>query len=428
MRLGTPGGNGVRWQDSGKQNPVIILQICLIHRRWSVPFPVRAFAFVTLILAAAPAAPGGEDRRTTVPVAPSQPVREGATPRFVDLAGDSGRQVLVDREPGQYLGHPTTVLLENGQTLLTVYPKGHGQGGIILKRSADGGRTWSGRLPTPESWSTSKETPTIHRVVDAAGVKRLILFSGLFPIRMSISADDGRTWSELAPIGDFGGIVAMGSVVPVLTSPGHYLALFHDDGRFIDGGMKRSTPATFTLYQTRSSDGGLTWSVPDAIFSSGRIHLCEPGAVRSPDGRQLAILLRENSRTKNSHVMVSDDEGRTWSAPRELPAELTGDRHVGVYAPDSRLFVTFRDMARDSPTRGDWIAWVGTYDDVVSGRPGQFRLRLADNHHEWDCCYPGLEVLPDGTIVTTTYGYWTAGEQPYILSVRLRLEELPRTP
>ena len=53
----------------------------------------------------------------------------------------------------------------------------------------------------------------------------------------------------------------------------------------------------------------------------------------------------------------------------------------------------------------------------------KLRLRLADNYHEWDCCYPGLEVLPDGTIVTTTYGHWTAGEMPYILSVRLKLGE-----
>jgi hypothetical protein len=33
---------------------------------------------------------------------------------LVDLAGDEGRRVTVDREPGQYLGHPTTVLLEDG--------------------------------------------------------------------------------------------------------------------------------------------------------------------------------------------------------------------------------------------------------------------------------------------------------------------------
>lgn len=345
-------------------------------------------------------------------------------PRFIDLAGDAQRQLIVDRESGQYLGHPTTVLLENGLTLLVVYPKGHGQGGIILKRSDDGGRTWSDRLPVPASWSTSRETPTIHRVVDAAGVKRLILFSGLFPIRMSLSADDGRTWSELAPIGTFGGIVAMGSVVPVRGAAGHYLALFHDDGRFINGAGTRATPVRFTLYQTRSADGGLTWSAPEAIFSSDSVHLCEPGAIRAPDGRQLAILLRENSRTRNSHVMFSDDEGKTWSAPRELPDALTGDRHTAAYAPDGRLFVTFRDMGRESPTKGDWVAWIGSYEDIAAGRPGQFRLRLADNHHEWDCCYPGLEVLPDGTIVTTTYGYWTAGEMPYVLSVRLRMKEL----
>ena len=31
---------------------------------------------------------------------------------------------------------------------------------------------------------------------------------------------------------------------------------------------------------------------------------------------------------------------------------------------------------------------------------------------------------PDGTIVATTYGHWTEGEEPYIASVRLKLEEL----
>jgi hypothetical protein len=29
----------------------------------------------------------------------------------------------------------------------------------------------------------------------------------------------------------------------------------------------------------------------------------------------------------------------------------------------------------------------------------------------------------DGTIVTTTYGHWTKGEQPYIMTVRLKLSE-----
>jgi hypothetical protein len=111
--------------------------------------------------------------------------------KLIDLDDQSQMQILVDREPGQYLGHPTTVLLEDGKTILCVYPKGHGRGGIVYKRSGDGGITWSDRLPTPESWATSKEVPTLHRVVDAQGKKRLIMWSGLYPARLAVSEDDG---------------------------------------------------------------------------------------------------------------------------------------------------------------------------------------------------------------------------------------------
>ena len=73
----------------------------------------------------------------------------GYTIPIVDISGEKERQVIVDREAGQYLGHPTTVLLEDGKTMLIVYPKGHGRGAIVYKRSTDGGKTWSERLPTP---------------------------------------------------------------------------------------------------------------------------------------------------------------------------------------------------------------------------------------------------------------------------------------
>jgi len=343
---------------------------------------------------------------------------------LVDLAAESHRQVIVDREPGQYLGHPTTALLEDGRTILVVYPKGHGRGPIVLKRSTDGGLSWSERLPVPENWATSLETPTIHRVVDAQGRKRLIVFSGLYPCRLAVSDDDGRTWSPLRKAGDWGGIVVMGFVEALRGSPGRYLAMFHDDGRYFSDKPQQTKPAAFTLYKTLSEDGGLSWSFPDPVYSSAAIHLCEPGVIRSPDGRQLAVLLRENSRRRNSHVIFSSDEGRTWTPPRELPGALTGDRHTGKYAPDGRLFISFRDTTLESPTKGDWVAWVGTYDDIARGREGQMRARLMDNQKDMDCAYPGVEVLPDGTIVTTTYGHWVKGEQPFVVAVRLKLSEL----
>ncbi len=345
----------------------------------------------------------------------------------IDLDSDSARQVVVDREKDQYLGHPTTCLLEDGKTILCVYPKGHGRGPIVYKRSTDGGLTWSERLPTPDSWASSKETPTLHRVIGPDGKKRVIMFSGLYPARLAVSEDDGGSWSELKEVGDWGGIVVMGCVEPLATGAGHYLALFHDDGRFFSADPDPVGPRTMILYKTLSLDGGLTWSFPEAIFKSSEIHLCEPGIIRSPDGKQLAVLLRENARRKNSHIIFSDDEGKSWSAPRELPASLTGDRHTGKYAPDGRLFISFRDItpaAWSSPTEGDWVAWVGTYDDLVNGAQGQYRVRLKDNTKGTDCAYPGVEILPDGTLVTTTYGHWDEGEAPYILTVRLKLEEL----
>ena len=167
--------------------------------------------------------------------------------------------------------------------------------------------------------------------------------------------------------------------------------------------------------------------------------------VASPDGATIALLLRENRRVKNSHIMFSTDKAATWSAPVELPAPLTGDRHIAAYANDGRLVVTFRCMAKDDPGKGDWVAWVGTWEEIARRSPfasalmpgataaepagansaqPSYLVRLKDNLTAWDCAYAGLESLADGTLVTTTYGTWNAGEQPSILSVRFTLAEL----
>jgi hypothetical protein len=184
------------------------------------------------------------------------------------------------------------------------------------------------------------------------------------------------------------------------------------------------------------------------------MNLCEPGILRSPDGKQLAVLLRENSRRANSRIIFSADEGNTFSEPRPLPNELNGDRHVLKYAPDGRILVVFRDIspvkyrpdleriAKDrnevnisriaaeigqgSPTEGDWVGWVGTWDDLVTGAKGQYRIRFKDNYHNWDCCYPGVELLPDGTFVITTYGHWEKDKEPFIISERYKLNELDK--
>lgn len=355
---------------------------------------------------------------------------------FIDLSADSSRQVVVDREKGQYLGHVTSCLLDDQKTILAVYPKGHGRGAIVYKRSTDGGKTWSDRLPTPKNWASSKEVPTLHRMTGPDGKKRIILFSGGTPVRKAISEDEGKTWSPLAPVERYGGIVAMSCHVALNTGKGHYMCMFHDRGIIANQGKKVQGPKQLVLYKIFTRDGGLSWSYPEKVFGSSQIHLCEPGIIRSPDGQQLAVLLRENARRKNSHVIFSNDEGKTWTAPRELPRTLTGDRHTAKYASDGRLLIVFRartttktDFDRKDqkiawPTEGDCAAWVGTYEDIVHNRPGQYVVRLLDNQKGYDTTYPGVEILPDDTFVVTTYGHWDKGEAPYIKSTRLQLSEL----
>ena len=336
----------------------------------------------------------------------------GYTVPIVDLAKDKRRQVTVDRQSGQYLGHPTTVLMADGKTMFCTYPLGHGGPAAVLKRSTDGGLTWSKRLPVPDNWRTANNCPSLHRLTDPQGVERLLVLEGNGAMRQAMSADNGQTWTPFQPNG-LHCTVAPNTAIPI--SGDRYLVHYARE----HGGTQN-----IKIWQSLTGDGGLTWEQERIVAEVDGAAPDEPGSIQSPDGKQIVSLLRENQRRCNSLFILSSDEGKTWTLPRELPASLTGDRHMPRYAPDGRLVVSFRDTAHVSPTDGDWVAWVGTYEDIIAGREGQYRIRLMDNLVGSDCGYPGLEVLPDGTFVATSYGHWIAGEKPFVMSVRFQLPEI----
>jgi hypothetical protein len=86
--------------------------------------------------------------------------------------------------------------------------------------------------------------------------------------------------------------------------------------------------------------------------------------------------------------------------------------------------IAFRDQAPLSPTKGHFVAWVGTYDDIKAGRPGQYRVKLLHGYKLFDLGYPGVELLPDGTIVATTYlKYWDDDRKHSVVSTRFTLAE-----
>ena len=276
----------------------------------------------------------------------------------------------------------------------------------------------------PDNWKSAKNCPTIHRLVDLRGKVRLFVFAqnskGEF-VR-SVSEDEGRTWSPIHAAG-FRGVVPPMTVLPV--AGGRKLLTWTHESRNI-----------LNVLQCETLDGGLTWSKQTEPIDKRQFpnsFPCEPEVVRSPDGKQLLMLMRENNRRYNSLYAVSNDEGKTWSKPKELPAALTGDRHAAVYAKDGRLVVMLRDR-RPVPKSeanhekggqpvwgsGKTTVWVGRYEDIVRGGEGQYLMRVLGYGG-----YGKLERLPDGSILGLTYCKYPYDSKNLssIVTTRFKLEE-----
>jgi len=311
--------------------------------------------------------------------------------------------------------------MPDGKTMFAVWTYGHGGACGPMKKSTDGGRTWGELLPVPDSWRNVSNCPAIYRLIDPKGKARLVVFAtDAGGIVSSYSENDGATWTEMRQIE---GLNMTRSVMPWCT-----IVPVEDGKKLLAGTNARRAgdPDRWSnnVVQSVSNDGGLTWGPVRVICDMPGYKPCEPCFIRSPDGKQLLCLMRENTKKINSVFIVSNDEGKTWSKPREVQGALSGDRHQAKYGPDGRLVIAFRDTAAGSPTKGHFVGWVGTYEDIAHQREGQYRLKLLHSYAGKDCGYPGVELLPDGTFVATTYiKYWPDKRKHSVVSTRFKLGE-----
>jgi len=345
---------------------------------------------------------------------------------LVDLSGDKDRHSIVAAGTEVYQGHCDTVLLPDGKTMFTAWCLGHARWIGPLAKSTDAGLIWSAPLDVPKNWATTSNTPALHRLTGPDGKARLFCFAdGLdwsrkgnppYPMHQSVSEDEGKTWTPMAPNGIEGEV------------PPKTILSFDEGKRLV---MWSDLPGY--VLQSESTDGGLSWSPGNRILRVPD-RWAQPCVIASPDGTTLAMLLRENSRKHQSLISFSRDEAKTWSEPKELPATLTGDRHVAKYVQGERLVIAFRDVAKTSPTYGHYLAWVGRFEDLVEGSAGDYRLKLFHNaaraddetpgEGNADCGYSDLEVLPDGTVVATTYLKYAPGPEKHsVVNTRFRLSE-----
>ena len=346
---------------------------------------------------------------------------------IIDLSQDTFRQtVIASGVDGVYQGHPTTIVAPNG-TLYCVWTIKHGGKCGPMAKSADGGKTWT-RCDNimPENYGKSHcNCPTLQTVIRPDGGTNLVVFSAKKGgCGIVISPDGGKSWWE-APT------AKLSAGMP----PTGFMML--KDGSAALFGQIRNDPKVKTdhakddqsVWMSISKDGGWTWGPMRVVATAPQKNLCEPFCLRSPDGTELCLLIRENRHTSRSMMCFSRDEGKTWTKPEDTCWGLTGDRHEGIYLPDGRLFIAFRDRALGSSTLGQYMAWVGSYADLRAGKPGDFRVHLLDHvgENEWDTGYSGVELLADGTILCTTYMHYRLSDKAHsVVCTRFRQSDLTK--
>ena len=352
----------------------------------------------------------------------------------------ANRLTDIERSPGgdrQYLGQPDMVRTSTGR-LITAYPKGHGKGPIIMKISDDNGKTWIEKNDTPSSWIGSQETPTLYVLPLENGKERIMMITACpgwgtdsngnkTGWNTSYSDDNGETWTEYKHWysnhkngKENNVIVGMASLVQLKDESGNYIqkwmGVYHDYDY-----------VNYRTYLTFNENGEEQWSEPEPYLSDYRniestYRMCEIGMFRSPDGKRIVGLARSQSHNNPATMIYSDDEGKTWSKPMDLPGSLAGERHKAAYDPISgRLVISFREIQYDLNgnntfdgdadwTAGEWVAWVGTYEDLMEQRDGQYRIEISKDYSKsaksGDTGYAGIVVLDDGTFIMDSYGHW----------------------
>lgn len=178
--------------------------------------------------------------------------------------------------------------------------------GTWMVRSTDGGLTWS--LP----YRVPLNSP--HGPVVASG-GRLIYAGKDFAsgaIGVCISTDDGLTWGKL---------------LKIPTRAGDDAANYHElhavetaDKRLVVHIRNHNKANERETLQTKSADGGKTWTEPHPIGVWGLpSHL-----LRLRDGR-LLMSYGYRRPPRGNHARISEDHGRTWSEPIVLSDDGTGD-------------------------------------------------------------------------------------------------------
>lgn len=286
--------------------------------------------------------------------------------------------------------------------------------------SADEGTTWQGRVVVDDSPLDDRNpafgvAPSgalvvgFYRTANYDENGRYDPFLGKeMSTWVTRSADGGKTWDAPKPID----CAAHGYGSPygrMLTLPdGAMLMAIYGDRLGSQGNMRTRVECSYVY---RSTDDGRTWRRLSQI-GAGKTQFNETALLRTGNGRLLAAL---RSRAYELWIGTSDDDGTTWSEPKQStpmwvhPADL-------LETPDGILLLA-----------GNRIGPFGVVG-IPGDESGEFdyarRFTLLDGLASRDCGYPSGVVLRDGRVL---FLYYSVGDKqhadwprPHVAAARFR--------
>jgi hypothetical protein len=331
---------------------------------------------------------------------------------------------------------PSLAALPDGSVLAT-YSIGSGKDtadvGLELRRSTDGGRTWSSPWSpfastvggVAGSFKAGHVTPLSdgRLIIAALWVDREAhpgapLFNpvteGCLPmsILLAESRDRGTSWSpwRVVPMPPDVGPPSLTN--PILRLPSGRLALSIETNKpYLDGGPWRQR-----VVYLWSADDGRTWSDPETVCEdpTGRTFNWDQRTALAPDGRLVSFSWsydRVACRYLEIRRRISADEGRTWSAPEDV-GFADQPSHPAIL-PDGRVVLAWVDRWQSASIRARLaVAIDAPFEDETEvilheARPSEEIAGTGDllvEMNDWSYGLPFAVGLPDSRALVVWYG------------------------